>query len=565
GARPPTGCRPATRHCTGPPAPSCAASTTRSPRRACGTGAAASPAGWRGGSSGRATACSPPRTSPPPGPRSTPSATPSRSACSPTATGSAATGSSTAAGCGPSTSSTPGGTCGCSTSRGCGGATGGARRTCGPPSWPATTRRGRWRSTRSRSGPSRRSSWWPPSCGRSSTATARTPWRRGTPWGRWRRPRAHPRRCSATHGRGRGGERRAGAGLGGAHRVVPARRAPGSGTVRTVGARGAAVFDLDRTLLRGASGPVLGRALREAGVISDRAIPGEGLLYRIFDVVGETRPSMVLTRQAARFARGWPRAQVLDAGRVAADELASAVLPFARQMLADHRAAGRPLVLATTTPEDMIRPLAERLGFDDVVATRYGLDGQGRYDGTIDGEFVWGRGKLRAVRAWAERHGVSLAASWAYSDSFYDHHLLGAVGHPVAVNPDLRLLALATLRRWPVVHFDVPAGVPKLPLLNVEPQRLLQVLVRPELLPWVRLDVDGVDRIPATGPAILVANHRSYFDPIAIGLTCARRGRAVRFLAKREVLDAPVVGQVARALGAIRVERGSGSDEPLRE
>lgn len=335
--------------------------------------------------------------------------------------------------------------------------------------------------------------------------------------------------------------------------------------MRTVGARGAAVFDLDRTLLRGASGPVLGRALREAGVISDRAIPGEGLLYRIFDVVGETRPSMVLTRQAARFARGWPRAQVLDAGRVAADELASAVLPFARQMLADHRAAGRPLVLATTTPEDMIRPLAERLGFDDVVATRYGLDGQGRYDGTIDGEFVWGRGKLRAVRAWAERHGVSLAASWAYSDSFYDHHLLGAVGHPVAVNPDLRLLALATLRRWPVVHFDVPAGVPKLPLLNVEPQRLLQVLVRPELLPWVRLDVDGVDRIPATGPAILVANHRSYFDPIAIGLTCARRGRAVRFLAKREVLDAPVVGQVARALGAIRVERGSGSDEPLRE
>jgi putative phosphoserine phosphatase/1-acylglycerol-3-phosphate O-acyltransferase len=335
--------------------------------------------------------------------------------------------------------------------------------------------------------------------------------------------------------------------------------------VRTVGARGAAVFDLDRTLLRGASGPVLGRALREAGVISDRAIPGEGLLYRIFDVVGETRPSMVLTRQAARFARGWPRAQVLDAGRVAADELASAVLPFARQMLADHRAAGRPLVLATTTPEDMIRPLAERLGFDDVVATRYGLDGQGRYDGTIDGEFVWGRGKLRAVRAWAERHGISLADSWAYSDSFYDHHLLGAVGHPVAVNPDLRLLALATVRRWPVVHFDVPAGVPKLPLLDVEPQRLLQVLLRPELLPWVRLDVDGVDRIPATGPAILVANHRSYFDPIAVGLTCARRGRAVRFLAKREVLDAPVVGQVARALGAIRVERGSGSDEPLRE
>ena len=66
------------------------------------------------------------------------------------------------------------------------------------------------------------------------------------------------------------------------------------------------------------------------------------------------------------------------------------VQPFAHAIIDDHRTAGRALVLATTTPDDMIRPLAERLGFDDVVATRYGVDGDGRYDGTIDGEFVWG-------------------------------------------------------------------------------------------------------------------------------------------------------------------------------
>ncbi|HET9610400.1 MAG TPA: HAD-IB family hydrolase [Acidimicrobiales bacterium] len=327
----------------------------------------------------------------------------------------------------------------------------------------------------------------------------------------------------------------------------------------------AAFFDLDRTLLRGASGPVLSEALREAGVIGDRSIPGEGFVYRFFDLVGETRPSMILTRQAARFARGWPSDKVQAAGEKAADELASAVQPFARSIIDDHRGAGRSLVLATTTPDDMIRPLAERLGFDDVVATRYGLDGDGRYDGTIAGEFVWGRGKLRAVRAWAADHGVALDESWAYSDSFYDNPLLGAVGHPVTVNPDPRLLALAALRRWPVIHFDVPAGVPKIPLLNIEPQRILQTLVRPELLPWVRFDIDGVDRIPAAGPAIVVANHRSYFDPLALGVTFAKRGRAVRFLGKREVFDAPVVGQIARALGGIRVERASGSDDPLVE
>jgi putative phosphoserine phosphatase / 1-acylglycerol-3-phosphate O-acyltransferase len=327
----------------------------------------------------------------------------------------------------------------------------------------------------------------------------------------------------------------------------------------------AAIFDLDRTLLRGASGPVISQALRDAGVMSGRTIPGEGLVYRVFDLVGETRPSMILTRQAARFARGWRRDQVRDAGKQAAEQLADAVQPFARALIDDHRDAGRSLVLATTTPDDMIRPLAERLGFDDVVATRYGVDADGRYDGTIDGEFVWGRGKLRAVRAWAEAAGVRLDRSWAYSDSFYDNPLLGAVRHPVVVNPDLRMLALAVVRRWPVVHLDVPAGVPKLPVLDVEPQRIVQTLVRPELLPWVRFDVDGVDNIPRSGPAICVSNHRSYFDVLALGTTFARRGRAVRFLGKREVFDAPVVGQLARAMGGIRVDRATGSDDPLTE
>ena len=327
----------------------------------------------------------------------------------------------------------------------------------------------------------------------------------------------------------------------------------------------AAVFDLDRTLLAGASGPVISAALRAAGVLNERGLPGESLVYKVFDLIGETRPSMILTRQAARFARGWYRDQVVDAGKRAAEALDAMVQPFARPLLDHHRSEGRRLVLATTTPDDMIRPLAERLGLDAVVATRYGVDAEGRYDGTIDGEFVWGKGKLRRVRAWADGAGVDLGSSYAYSDSWYDNPLLGAVGHPVAVNPDTRLLALAVVRRWPVLHLDVPAGVPKLPLLGVEPQRLVQALVRPELLPWVRFDIDGVDNIPASGPAIVVANHRSYFDPLALGTVFARRGRAVRFLGKREVFDAPVVGSVARALGGIRVDRASGSDDPLTE
>ncbi|MEX2292216.1 MAG: HAD-IB family hydrolase [Acidimicrobiales bacterium] len=326
-------------------------------------------------------------------------------------------------------------------------------------------------------------------------------------------------------------------------------------------ARGAAFFDLDRTLLRGASGPVIGEALKQAGV-TDRSIPGEQLVYRFFDRFGENRPSMEITRQAVRFASGWVREQVQEAGELAAEALAATIQPFARPLFDEHRKAGRPLVLATTTPYDLVKPLAAALGFDDVVATRYG-EQDGKYDGTFDGEFVWGPGKLRAIQKWAQDRGIDLTESWAYSDSFYDLPMLGAVKHPVAVNPDPRMLLVAVARRWPVLHLDVPAGVVKLPVVNIEPQQALMPFARPELIPFARFDIDGTDNIPADGPAIVVGNHRSYFDPLAMAMMLAKRGRPVRFLGKKEVFDAPIIGQLAKAVGGIRVERGTGSDEPL--
>jgi putative phosphoserine phosphatase/1-acylglycerol-3-phosphate O-acyltransferase len=263
-----------------------------------------------------------------------------------------------------------------------------------------------------------------------------------------------------------------------------------------------------------------------------------------------------------RFASGWVRAQVQEAGEIAAETLATAIQPFARPIFEEHRQAGRPLVLATTTPFDLVKPLADALGFDDVIATRYG-ETDGVYDGTLDGEFVWGAGKLRAIQAWAAEQAVDLAESWAYSDSFYDLPMLGAVRHPVAVNPDPRMLAVALLRRWPVVHLDVPSGVPKVPVLGIEPQQALLALGRLTPVPFARFDIEGEEHIPGEGPAIVVGNHRSYFDPLAMGMVFARRGRPVRFLGKKEVFDVPVVGQLARAIGGIRVERGTGSDEPL--
>jgi putative phosphoserine phosphatase/1-acylglycerol-3-phosphate O-acyltransferase len=315
-------------------------------------------------------------------------------------------------------------------------------------------------------------------------------------------------------------------------------------------------------VLSGASGPLLSEAMRDVGLLGGRRNPAEPLLFGLFNLIGENRPTMMASRQLARAAKGWSVDAVRSAAELAAPVLAERVLPYAAAMIDEHHANRRAVVLATTTPYDLIEPFARAVGFDDVIATRYGRDGD-RYDGTIDGEFVWGRGKARAVKEWADEHGIDLAESYAYSDSFYDAPLLGMVGHAQAVNPDPRLRALAALRRWPTRWFDVPLGVPK--FAGLEPQTAILALARPELFPWVRFRIFGANRIPQSGAAIIVANHRSYFDPLAIGMTLARRGRPVRFLGKKEVFDAPVVGDFARAMGGIRVDRGTGSDEPLEK
>ena len=326
---------------------------------------------------------------------------------------------------------------------------------------------------------------------------------------------------------------------------------------------GAAFFDLDRTLLSGASGEVFAGAMRMAGLTGATPVPGERLLFGLFNAIGETLPSMVLARQAVALAAGRSRSDVAAAAQTVADELCSMVQPFAETAFAAHREAGRPIVLATTTPYDLVKPFADRLGLDDVVATRYGVAPDGTYDGTLDGPFVWSAGKLAAITEWAECHGIDLAESYAYSDSVYDTPMLAAVGHPIVVNPDPRMVLVAAARRWPTLNLDVSPGVLKIPVIGLELQQVALRFARPSAYPYARFDISGTEQIPPRGAAILVANHRSYFDVAAMSLAIARSGRPARFLGKKEVFDAPIVGPIAAAMGGIRVDRGTGSDEPL--
>ncbi len=327
--------------------------------------------------------------------------------------------------------------------------------------------------------------------------------------------------------------------------------------------RALAVFDLDRTLITSSSATVFRKHLAEHGLGGSHDLPLVDVFTRFYEQFGETWLMMQPARLASRAANGWPVATVEAAMHAAADELVTMLLPGAAKAIDEHRAAGRRLVMATTSPLVFVRPFADRLGFDDVVATQWERSDDGlSFTGRMTGDFVWGRSKADAVERWANDHDADLSQSWAYSDSYFDAPLLANVGHPVVVNPDLQLRITAAIRGWPVTHFDRSDGVSK--ILGRELQEWGRPFMRQEIVtPNARVEFDGLENVPATGPAILVFNHRSYFDPLVMGLVIAKTGRNVRGLGKKEVFDVPIVGRLMKASGGIRVDRGTGSDEPL--
>jgi HAD superfamily hydrolase (TIGR01490 family) len=122
-------------------------------------------------------------------------------------------------------------------------------------------------------------------------------------------------------------------------------------------------------------------------------------------------------------------------------------------IMEEHRGAGRRVVVISASPEEIVRPLCRYLGIDEIIATRAEVDEEGRYTGELE-LYAYGSGKVEAMREMAEEEDIDLSDSYAYSDSITDLPMLEAVGHPVVVNPDAELAAIAEERGWEVRRFE---------------------------------------------------------------------------------------------------------------
>ena len=323
----------------------------------------------------------------------------------------------------------------------------------------------------------------------------------------------------------------------------------------------AAFFDLDRTLLGDSSGLLIMEALQERGLVSDRDRALADVGRRFFKVVGETWFGMQLTKRSLGRIAGWSRKDLREAAARSVEKLDAAVYLEARELIERHKQQGHLVCIATSTGRDIVEPLADRLGVDRLIATEYEEDTEGVFTGNMIGKWLWGPDKAEAVQAFAEREDVDLDESYAYSDSYYDRHLLEIVGYPRVVNPDALLRGYAVRKGWPVLGFKNREGPPELAL---EPYDLLRPFAHPLIAP-VNIVAEGVPLIPRKGPVILAANHRAYLDPVVLTAVGMRRGRKLRYLGKKEVFDAPVIGQGMKLLGQIRVDRGSGDTQPLQQ
>lgn len=129
------------------------------------------------------------------------------------------------------------------------------------------------------------------------------------------------------------------------------------------------------------------------------------------------------------------------------------IYPRARDLIEESRRAGCRQVLISGALDFTMRPLAEYLGVDDFIANRLEFF-EGYATGKLAKPFVGGATKAELMRRYARAHDVDLAESWAYSDSYSDFPMLAVVGRPTAVNPDLRLRAVARSYDWPVLDLS---------------------------------------------------------------------------------------------------------------
>ncbi len=223
--------------------------------------------------------------------------------------------------------------------------------------------------------------------------------------------------------------------------------------------KAAAFFDLDKTILAKSSTLAYAKPLYDGGLLGRRDVLKSAYGQFVYLVSGADEQQMDAMRAyMSALVKGWPVDQVKAIVREGLSAVIDPIIYDEALVLFDeHHAAGRDVIVISSSGTEVIEPICEDLGADRAIGTQVEV-----VDGKYTGEilfYAYGQGKADAMQQLSEDEGYDLAASYAYTDSITDLPMLEIVGHPIATNPDKELRAVAKERVWPVLDFEKPVAM----------------------------------------------------------------------------------------------------------
>lgn len=224
----------------------------------------------------------------------------------------------------------------------------------------------------------------------------------------------------------------------------------------TISSVEAAFFDLDKTIIARSSPLAFGKSFWREGLINRSFLLKSVYAQLMFQLMGADEGKMEKMREEAqRMTAGWEQERVKQ---VVAEVLEEVITPLiyaeAVEVIQEHREAERMIVIVSSSPAEIVEPMAAMLNADRWVATLPAVE-DGLYTGELD-FYAYGPFKAEAIEKLAAEEAIDLGASYAYSDSVTDIPMLESVGNPVVVNPDRELRRIASERGWEVRVFRKP-------------------------------------------------------------------------------------------------------------
>ena len=219
----------------------------------------------------------------------------------------------------------------------------------------------------------------------------------------------------------------------------------------------AAFFDLDKTVIAKSSLIALGPELHARGLLQRRTLIRAGIAQLWFQRFGADEKRLERVRESVlKITRGWDRDEMRQLVKETINEaIEPLIYAEALELIDFHLARGEEVYLVSSAPAEIVEPFAELLGMTGAISSQATIDEEGKFTGEME-FFALGENKALAIRELAERRGIDLAESSAYSDSESDVPMLEAVGHPYVVNPDRVLAKFAHDHQWPILTFSHP-------------------------------------------------------------------------------------------------------------